>query len=374
MIELRNCILNTKGAPKNEVNTLFEAGQINHISHKQKYIFELLRLKNQTIKSGEFIIDDFKAYPLEDDTKSIFFLAINSLVKVGVCFLVESQEKDNKLKEVQEELLKLKELDCTSDLQKDMKIAAIFDVVFRFSPKYMLVDLSDEDNKSHQELIKQIDKYCLKNTIIVLDDDVEETEEAIEEETSEVYMLDLNIGENTSAKYVKETKPKTKFFGKNEKVSGSALKTRLVSELKNDAMVYLAFILPTLGMFTFSLLAPLYAKVKNTALLVVSIIVVIIFIALHFVMTYMLTKTNYDKEDKIGNICFLILNSAVSVISYAASIGIYFLLKNIDSQLKAITDNKIGIIISIIFLLLVLSTNIYICPLVEKIKSLIKKK
>ena len=87
MIELTNAVILNKAAPREGISFTYDKGELISIPFERRYIFDFLALKNQSMDSGIFKIDDTVVFPDEDSEKSIFFLAINSLVKVGLCFL-----------------------------------------------------------------------------------------------------------------------------------------------------------------------------------------------------------------------------------------------------------------------------------------------
>lgn len=374
MIELKGCVILGKKAPKEEINSTFDFGQINHISYAEAHLYNLLKLKDQSLDKGEFIIDGVKIYPEEDNGKSLFFLAVNSLISIGLCFVVEKDQKKEYVKKVQDELIKLREMPCTSDIEKNMKIAAIFDAISLFSPNYTLVDLNVEGNKNNPELMRQLEKFSENRIVIVLDEKpIEEISEPEEMEEKEILMVDLNIGEETSVRYTKEKVNSEKFIDYENK--NDNFFKRMWNTVKKNAMVFLSFVIPSIGIIAFLLLTPLYAKTDNKVLMIPFIITIIICFVLYMLMTY--KCTDFDKKSptyKDEKIMFFTINAIVTLIAYGLGLGIYLLFKNFDNDLKVLKGNALGIVLSIIFYLILVTANLYLYPVVAKIKSLFKKK
>ena len=371
MIELKDCLVVGKNNPKKEINQSFDTAQVNHISYEDRYIFNLLKLKNQSLDKGEFIIDGNKIFPSEENGKSLFFIAVNSIINLGLCFIVEAQEKKEKVKFVQDELIQLRHMPIGTDIEKNLKIAAIFDKICTFLPSYAIIDLNDQNNLNNPELIRQIDKNFDKFPIIVLDvkpTDKVEDEEPIKDE--EFVMVNLNIGEETKVSYSKQKNKSDKPVNYSKK-QGSFFK-QLYLTLKANIMVFLSFLIPSIGVFAFILLSPLYAKTDNKILLIPFIITIVICFVLYMLMTY--KCTDFDKDKKNEKLSFFILNALVTLIGYGLGFLIFFLFKNFDADLKPMSISSISIILSIVFLLIMLTANLYLYTCISFIKSKFTKK
>ena len=157
MIELKGGLILGKGTPKQETSFLYEKGVINYIDYSSFYIYKFLKLKDQTLDKGEFFIDGVKIYPNENEDKTLFFLAVNSLIKIDLCFVVDKNKKKEKVQFVQEQLLELKGFPLTTENDKNLKIAAIFEKIALISPSYVLVNLNDESNGGSIELSNQLE-------------------------------------------------------------------------------------------------------------------------------------------------------------------------------------------------------------------------
>lgn len=371
MIELKDCLVVGKNIPKTEINQTFDSNQVNHISYQDRYIFNLLKLKNQSLEKGEFIIDENKIYPQEENGKSLFFLAVNSVINLGLCFLVEPQEKKEKVKHIQDELILLREMPIGTDIEKNLKIAAIFEKICAFLPSYMLVDLNDQNNSNNPELIRQIDKCFNVFPIIVLDskpiDKVEE-KEALEEE--EFVMVDLNIGEETKVSYSKQKgkSDQTIAFSKGKGNFGKLLWLTF----KKNLMVFLSFLIPSIGVFAFILLSPLYAKTDNKGLLIPFIITIVVCFSLYMLMTY--KCADFDSSKKKEKLSFFILNTVVTLCGYGLGFLIFILFKNFDSDLKQMPISNLSIVLSIVFLLILVTANLYLYTCISTIINKLKKK
>ena len=376
MIELKGGLILGKNSPKEEVSFNYEKGEVNYIDYSSFYIYKFLKLKDQALDKGEFFIDGVKIYPNEDDEKTLFFLAVNSLIKVDLCFVVNKSEKKEKVQFVQQQLLELKDFPVNTEIDKNRKIAAIFEKIALVSPSYVLVDLNDESNGTSIELSNQLQQYKDQFTIVVLNQKpkvVKEQKPVVEDEEFE--MVDLTIGEARPLLYEKEYNDneetfvvydaKTKSFGKS-----------LLETLKSNIMVFLAFIIPSIGVIAFSLLSPVYAQTKNKILLVPFIITIIVCFGLYMLMTYKCANfgSYKSKKENKKRIIFFTINSAVTLIGYGLGFLIYFLFKNFDTDIKGITNITTGVILSIVFALILLTANLYVYPLIHPLINKIKKK
>lgn len=374
MVELREGLILSKGAPKEAISFSFVKGSLNKIPYTQKYIYSFLKLKDQALDKGEFFIDDFKVYPEENSEKSLFVLAINSVVKFLMCFLVDKVEKKQKVQNVQAELIKLREMPTTSDFEKNAKIAAIFDKILELSPSYLLADLNEEENRFNSELDRHLNRIAGDINTIVLEEKPIDVVEENKVEYDEI--IDLSIGQNTTSQYIKVQKQGEDYIIFDEKNGKKGFGRLLLNTFKNNLMVFMSFLIPTLGIIAFSLLTPLYLKTENKFLAIPFIITIVICMFLYLLMTYKCTEFTLDYEhnkDKI--ISYFIINTIVALVGGGLGIVIYVLFKNFDNDLKALEGgNTIGIILAIIFAVILLTANLYLRLLINPIIDKIKKK
>ena len=377
MIELKDGLILGKGAPKQEISFQYEKGVINYIDYSSFYIYKFLKLKDQSLDKGEFFIDGVKIYPNENEDKTLFFLAVNSLIKIDLCFVVDKNEKKEKVQFVQEQLLELKSFPLTTENDKNLKIAAIFEKIALVSPSYVLVNLNDESNGGNIELSNQLEKYKDNFTIVVLNQKpkaVKEEKPIIEE--PEVEMIDLEIGEERPILYERD------YSSSNDeplvvynKKQGGFFKD-LGETLKTNIMVFLAFIIPTIGVVAFSLLSPLYAKTNNSILLVPFIITIFVCFGLYMLMTYKCANFGSYKlkaENRKRKI-FFIINIVITAAGYGLGFLIYFLFKKFDTDINQMSGNNIGIILSIVLSLILLTANLWVYPVIHGLINKIKRK
>ena len=377
MIELKGGIILGKNSPKEEVSFVYEKGEINYIDYSTFYIYKFLKLKDQALDKGEFFIDGVKIYPNEDDEKTLFFLAVNSLIKVDLCFVVNKKEKKEKVQFVQEQLLELKNFPVNTENDKNLKIAAIFDKISEISPSYMLVDLNDEANGTSIELANQLEKLKDQITIVVLNQKPKAAKQEDKPivENEEIEMVDLEIGEERSLLYSREYKEDNEPLVLVEGKEKGFFKT-LFETLKSNIMVFLAFIIPTIGVVAFSLLSPVYAKTDNKVLLVPFIITIIVCFGLYMLMSYKCANfgSYKSKSENRKRLVFFTINFVITAAGYGLGFLIYFLFKKFDADIKDITNNSIGIILSIILEIVLLTANLYIYPLIHPLINKIKRK
>lgn len=377
MIELKDGLILGKGAPKQEISFQYEKGVINYIDYSSFYIYKFLKLKDQSLDKGEFFIDGVKIYPNENEDKTLFFLAVNSLIKIDLCFVVDKNEKKEKVQFVQEQLLELKSFPLTTENDKNLKIATIFEKIALVSPSYVLVNLNDESNGGNIELSNQLEKYKDNFTIVVLNQKpkaVKEEKPVIEE--TEVEMIDLEIGEERPILYERDYSS-----GNDEplvvynKKQGGFFKD-LGETLKTNIMVFLAFIIPTIGVVAFSLLSPLYAKTNNSILLVPFIITIFVCFGLYMLMTYKCANfgSYKSKAENRKRILFFIINIVITAAGYGLGFLIYFLFKKFDTDINQMSGNNIGIILSIVLSLILLTANLWVYPVIHTLVNKIKRK
>ena len=372
MIELKGGLILGKNAPKEEISFSYEKGQINRIPFEEKYKFAFLSLKDQALDKGEFFIDETKIYPNEDNEKTIFFLAVNSVIKLGLCFLVNKAEKKEKVKFVQDELITLRDHPMNTDNDKNLKIAAIFAKICALLPSYVLINLNDEANFGNAELDRQLELNKGALNLIVLDLKPVQKEEAkpiVEDDNYE--MVDISIGAAPVQPVQKQKKQKVSSAKK-----GDNFFKRAWLALKENIMVFLAFVIPMIGVVAFILLSPLYAATSNKVLIIPFVITIVICFVLYMLMSYKCTDFGSlkDKDANRERILFFTVNSVISLIGYGLGFLIYFLFKKFDTDLANSGNNVLGIVLSIVFYLILISSTIYINPLLSPLINKIKKK
>ena len=377
MIELKDGLILGKGAPKQEISFHYEKGVINYIDYSSFYIYKFLKLKDQSLDKGEFFIDGVKIYPNENEDKTLFFLAVNSLIKIDLCFVVDKNEKKEKVQFVQEQLFELKSFPLTTENDKNLKIAAIFEKIALISPSYVLVNLNDEANGGNIELSNQLEKYKDNFTIVVLNQKpkaIKEEKPIVEE--PEVEMIDLEIGEERPMLYEREySSSDDEPLVVYNKKQGGFFKD-LGETLKTNIMVFLAFIIPTIGVVAFSLLSPLYAKTNNSILLVPFIITIFVCFGLYMLMTYKCANfgSYKSKAENRKRIIFFIINIVITAAGYGLGFLIYFLLKKFDTDINQMSGNNIGIILSLVLSVILLTANLWSYPVIHALINKIKRK
>ena len=80
------------------------------------------------------------------------------------------------------------------------------------------------------------------------------------------------------------------------------------------------------------------------------------------------------KDNKQKAAIFFAINTFVALIGGGLGIVIYVLFKNFDTSLKGLGNNSIGIVLAIVAFLLMLTANLYIRIVADKVISLFKKK
>ena len=259
---------------------------------------------------------------------------------------------------------------------KNLKIAAIFDKIASFLPSYILIDLNEDVNASNLELMSQLDKYKGIITVIVLNQKPREVKEVqpVNEEV-EVEMVDLSIGESRPLLYEREYNSDEESYVVYDANKKGFFKS-FVETLKTNIMVFLAFVIPVVGVIAFSLLSPLYAKTTNKILLIPFIITIIVCFFLYMLMTYKCANfgSYKSKSENTKRIIFFIINVFVTLIGYGLGFLIYFLFKKFDPDIKTIADNKTGIVLSIVLAFILLTANLYVYPAIHTLLNKIKRK
>lgn len=372
MISLNEGKILGKSAPEEPVSFSFEKGLVNYISSSESYKFKFLKLKDQALESGTLIIDGITIYPNEDNDHSLFFMTVNSLIRIHLCFVCETKTKKDKVKEVQDSLIRLRDLPVDTEEQKANKISGIFLTVNQLQPSYLLIDLNDEDNKKFDSLKSELEKYQESMLIIALEK-TEESDTEIAESSDDVIgeeeTFELSIGKPIQAP-VSEKRSQKPISVKAK--DSKSFKNTFVAMFKENIMAFLSFIAPSLGVIVFALLSPLYAQTNKT-LLIPFIITMVVCFSLYIVMTYKCT----DFENRNQLISYAILSSCSLIIAYGLSFGIYMLFANFNPDIKEKalqSKNVTGIVVSIILALVLMSLFLYVRPIGKAIVKLFKKK
>ena len=366
MIELIDAAILSKSAPKEPCSFSFEKGQINYIDYSEAYKFNFLMLKNQSLDSGTFKIDDKVFYPQEDNDYSLFFITVNSLVRFHLCFVDETKNKKEHVKAVQEALVKLRDLPTNTDDDRDNKVIAIFDCVDSLKPSYLLLNLNESANEKELLIKSQLEKYQNELLIVVLDKKpFEVTEEA--EMIGDDSDFEISIGAEQASKEKKAVKNKPIVVQEKD---GESFAKVFALMFKENAMVFLSFLAPALGVIAFSLLSPLYAQ-TNKVLLIPFIITIVICFVLYMIMTYKCATFETRKQ----LIAFAIINAISIIVAFGLSIGFYFLFLNFDNEIKALNSKNVtGFVIAIILAVVLMAACLYVPPIVKGVLKVFKKK
>ena len=360
MVELPEGIILSKGAPKEAISFSYEKGSLNVIPYNEKYKFAFLMLKNQSLDSGTFIVDGVTIFPNEEGEDSLFFLTVNSLIRIHLCFVVAPSEKKEKVKHVQSELMTLIEMPLETEEDKNNKIVAILNKVDELSPNYILVDFNDPSNSKYEFILNELNNHVFSLNIIALDKEGDGKNQ--NEQKEDFKEMDLLLG-STAEEPIEEVKTK-------KAVDNKSFWKTLSLMAKENVTAFLSFIVPSLGVISFSLLSPLYAQ-TNKVLLIPFIITIVLCFSLFMIMTYRCAEFKSRNE----MFAYAILNAASVLTGYGLSIAIYFIFLNFDKEIAELKSaNKTGIIISVVLTLLLLSAFFYVPLLVNTFKKLTKKK
>ena len=290
MVELLSGIILSKNAPKEEISFSYEKGTLNYISYEERYKFNFLMLKNESLDKGTFKINDVQIYPEESNESSLFFLSVNSLIRIHLCFLVNKDEKKAKVKSTQDELITLRDLPVETEEEKTNKIIAILNKVEELAPAYALFDLNDSTNDYGMLIINELEKHAANINIIILEKKPDDEANSIETSKSNV---SLTIGDGV----FEETKVK------KEKTHSDGFFKEFKYIFKEDLSAFGALVVPTISVLLFALLSPLYAQ-TNKVLLVPFIIAMVIGFVLFEIMIYRFA----DFKNKEQMISFTLLN------------------------------------------------------------------
>ena len=387
MIEVKDAVLSNYKAMKDPFSFVLNSGQLNIINASEKYKFDLLKLKNIGLEKGEFLIDGIKVFPNESEDQTLFFLAVNSLIKIGLCFVCKKEEKQQKVKDVQSKLVELRSLPTETEDDKQNKILQILQTSCSLSPSYMLIDYNDETNKT-VNLSYQFLEQFVNDTVVVIMEKIPVGTQATTRTTSKSKNVDndyfetsISIGEDT---VLVEERP-TQY--QNEEVEDDFIQFDIENKnnffkffgktFKNNAPVFLAFGVPVIGVIAFALLTPLYFNSSNKWLLIPFILTVVICFVLHLIMTFKCTMFVANKNDPLRvkkMLVYLSINSLVSLVGAALGVGIFLLFKNFDNDLKQTAFNKLYMIAPILLGLIMMTENLFVAYIGKAIIKLFKKR
>lgn len=354
---------------------------IHFFDYENKYIFELLSLKNQTIKKGNFLVDDFYVFPLTDPRKYAFVLNINSqVINVNAVFILPLSLKDKTRSSLKKSLILLKDMPLENDEDKQNKIKSILSILKSFNSSYVLLDLNDEINNINNVLIKTVIEdefndfniFVLNQKIIQLvneeinlhdvveDDDVYEIE-VTQEIKKEQIQEKLNVNNNEYPDYSKE------FLNFDKPLNTLPLSTKkdkfyywfMFSKqlFKFNYLYYLFIALFSIFLSVCSLSSIYLIRTDNVLISVILIVLNIVFLIMN---AYILSSTaagmkihlnNWSK--KITFICYFVL---FSIIGFAIGFGITYLMsiKDIFVNFNEFTFNDyiLSIVVGVITLIL----------------------
>ena len=370
MIEVSNAVIQGIKQSEEEISFIFDKGQINYLPQEESYKFQLLKLKNQSLEKGSFVIDGTKIFPSENDDFSILYLTINSLVIIGLCFIIKKKNRKQFINEIQKSFSELKELPSESEEEKESKIAAIFSKIQTISPKYIVVDQKEATNRNNVYLQTQLGLIAndIVTVVLTYKEEVKEIPVVIQEEQEEI-SLDITIGEEEKVEPEQTKKTQEKTTNNKEITFGKTF----IKTLKDNLMVFLSFLIPTIGVIAFTLLSPLYANTEQKILLLPFIITIVICFSLYLVMTIKCYDFNEGKPTREEKAIFFIINFITTVVGTGLGFSIYILFVLFDKTLNGSSNNVIGIIFASVLFILLVTLNLYVGPLFNKIKKLLKK-
>lgn len=170
MVELIDALILDNLAPKEGVNLSFDVG-LNEISYEKRYIFNFLLLRNQALDKGKFVVNGKTIVPLENPDNSLFLLAVNSQnISMSACFELTKDSKKEDIKNIQQELIALRDLPLNTNNDKLAKLDKIFTILEQHHAAYVLINKDNDINKSNLNLIELVMvDHSTELTIITLD-------------------------------------------------------------------------------------------------------------------------------------------------------------------------------------------------------------
>lgn len=392
MIVLKDLVIKGNKEP---INLSFNNG-INEILHKDRYLYKFLRLKDQAIDSGELLINGVSFSSNQKD-KSLFVLAINSQVFcLSICVITKQEEKDNVVKQIQDDLVSLRDLPIVTTNEQKEKIDKITETISKYELGYVLIDENNEVNQDHISLINaSVDKYKEDITFIYLKEEgiievkpnpvVATSNVAEEKQAPKVIHEDLlaneDIYEFTVGAYSPSEAPKVipnpKRKERKEKEKKSTNKSSewlalLKPTLKDNWISLLLFMLEIAFTVILSIVGPYLVSTEGASFASVIIIILLVFCVFASMFISSTIVSIIDKKEKDTNLKFRILLVSLLIMSLVG-IGIGYLLfiifKNTNFLIKQEKWQDSYLILSIFIVVIGL-----IVPFIAKYIHLLAKK
>ena len=400
MIVLKDLVIKGNKEP---INLSFNNG-INEILHKDRYLYKFLRLKDQAIDSGELLINGV-SFSTNQKDKSLFVLAINSQVFcLSICVITKQEEKDNVVKQIQDDLVKLRDLPIVTLNEQKEKIDKITETISKYELGYVLIDENNEVNQDHISLINaSIDKYKEDITFIYLKEEgitevkpnpVEATNNVTEEKQEpkvihEDLLANEDIYEFTVGAYSPSEAPKvipnpkrTEHKEKEKKSSNKSSEwlALLKPTLKDNWISLLLFMLEIAFTVILSIVGPYLVSTEGATFASVIIIILLVFCVFASMFISSTIVSIIDKKEKDTILKFRILLVSLLTMSLVG-IGIGYLLfiifKNTNFLLKQEKWQDSFLILSIFISIIGLVVPFiakYIHLLAKKIKKSLNNK
>ena len=370
MIELIEGIISAKKTPKESVSFSYDLGSVNYIPLDEEYKFNFLMLKNQALDSGTFKINDVVIFPNEQTENTLFFMTVNSLVRLHLCFLCETKAKKDKVKEVQDALIALRDLPKESFEDQQAKTSAIIDTIKGLKPAYVITNLNDEGNKANTFFVKKLEELALETIVLALEEKPEPLfeETPLEENEVEFEHTSITIGSSFFHNATKKEVEENPILFKNKKEDSFGKVFAQV--FKDNYMAFLSFIAPSLGVIAFCLLSPLYAQ-TNKVLLIPFIITIIICFVLFIIMTYRCAI--FKNKNELWS--YLLINLLTVMVAYGLSVAIYFIFLTFDTEIKAFANKGVvGFVVASIAAVILVTSCLYVRPIGTWFVNKFKKK
>lgn len=228
MITLKEIVLGKDGRP---IDAVYDKG-VHHLSLEERPLFDLLRIKEQGLPKGQFIIDDCDVFTSREFGRMPFLLEIKSAVFFAGCvFIVDFEHKRAFKKKLLGELGTLRSLPLENEDDELAKIRKIIEVVSENGLSYLLVDMNGEVNGGHAQLIDKALEEAQENvTAIILDPPGKAPEKPARTETPAELEKTMNLEKivtsveiDTAKGEMTKAKPEKKRLGKG-KFSSAFLK------------------------------------------------------------------------------------------------------------------------------------------------------
>lgn len=341
MVKLSNIKVNISKKQEAILNFEFDKG-IKYFSLDQKMLFEVLSIKGQMVKEGEFYIDDFCLYPLNDDLRYAFVLNINSqIIKLNAIFVLPLSFKDKTRKQLKSALSQFKELPLQNDEQKIDKITKIIEVLQQYNVCYLLIDYDEEINKTHRELIeKVIEEHKENMTIFIYDSSTEDIKltsiESIKEKQDDLTIDIIAHDKNNIEPSLKSEAASTVYGWKT---------------MLKELLMYYLFV----GLFSIFLsvcsFSSIYLIRENSE--VIAAILIVLDIVFFFIHVYVVASTYDEIKEKINQkplkLIFPMVFMGATIVGYGLGFGLIYLLSNnnifVNVSGYIVTDWIMGIVV-----------------------------